>query len=707
MPEFAHVPYNFVPLPDRIVAGDDPPGRDSYAAGRHCGWFDIEAETLTPTYTRAAVGIGSNYAPPTSEHAGQPSDFFHHGDTDRTPVIPGSSLRGMSRMLYEIMTSSRIDQFERRRYFFRSFAAMGQTGLRDLYMSRFSKDRLVGGILAKDGDRLALRVSTGFPKGFVVIDARDVEPNISGKYYSSHERSVTISEDMEPERYLEVRKASLEPRGIRRRDAHQAWLIIPGRDIPRRDRDGRPVGQRRWYQAILKPDETEVREYAVPDDVYADYLAWGKMAHGARFERNDGNAPRKLEAGQPAFALVDESGDAVEVIGANMMMALRYRFGVGDVAARHGSQDSAEVNTSLDMATALFGCVGANRQIKGRVSFGDLTCRTGSPWLADPDLRWVELLGPKPTSFQLYLQQPGGEPVNWENPDARLSGRKLYWHRPSAAAEAALHREAGKHQSVETCIRPVREGVRFTGRVRFENLSDEELYGLYATLQLPSNMAHKMGMAKSLGLGSVRIHVKDVALFDMPARYSSLSESGLRPATAASAVLENGRQSLITIARGRKATDIWRGPRMKALAALLTFEPKLDAELTAVPPVNDRQWKDRRPLEDAVSLFEGDTGRAIVLQDVLPPGVTRPDVPAAGSGPARPAPIVPTTPEYKPGDIVTLEVVSSNGYSGQVRLPDGKILAVSPIGRTPEGQKGKFKIVRASGGGQIKEVRPA
>ncbi len=64
--------------------------------------------------------------------------------------------------------------------------------------------------------------------------------------------------------------------------------------------------------------------------------------------------------------------------------------------------------------------------------------------------------------------------------------------------------EVKKHITQYTEIEPIMTGT-FTGKIRFENLTDIELGSLLFALDLPKGCAHKIGMGKPLGLGSVRI----------------------------------------------------------------------------------------------------------------------------------------------------------------------------------------------------------
>ena len=75
-----------------------------------------------------------------------------------------------------------------------------------------------------------------------------------------------------------------------------------------------------------------------------------------------------------------------------------------------------------------------------------------------------------------------------------------------------------------TPIEVLNPATIFTSRIRFENLTDEELGLLLLALDLPEIQAHKLGMGKSIGLGSVRI-TPTLHLDDKASRYGNLFES--------------------------------------------------------------------------------------------------------------------------------------------------------------------------------------
>jgi CRISPR/Cas system CSM-associated protein Csm3 (group 7 of RAMP superfamily) len=122
-------PYNFVPLPEKVlvIGKETLPDHDRYHQKRHTGYLTLDIKTETPMYTRCAYPttvwnqaefrkpdgtldmafFDGEKPKPISVRATQ--DFFHRG-TPNLPVIPGSTIRGMTRALVETLAFAKISK---------------------------------------------------------------------------------------------------------------------------------------------------------------------------------------------------------------------------------------------------------------------------------------------------------------------------------------------------------------------------------------------------------------------------------------------------------------------------------------------------------------------------------------------------------------------------------------------------------------------
>jgi CRISPR/Cas system CSM-associated protein Csm3 (group 7 of RAMP superfamily) len=118
----ASAPYNFIPLPETIVpAVDDAnrlPDHDCYSPNRRTGYFDITLVTKSPLYIRCPFTLeefireqeDDETSLPYKERVKNIPDFFYTKEKSKKskPVIPGSSLRGMLRILLEIVSYGKM-----------------------------------------------------------------------------------------------------------------------------------------------------------------------------------------------------------------------------------------------------------------------------------------------------------------------------------------------------------------------------------------------------------------------------------------------------------------------------------------------------------------------------------------------------------------------------------------------------------------------
>ncbi|MCS7003457.1 MAG: RAMP superfamily CRISPR-associated protein, partial [Dehalococcoidia bacterium] len=120
----ARAPYNFVPLPDRVVsvAPSKLPDHDRFHPDRHSGYFDVTLTTETPLYIRGLLKEHEALNPDASRN--KPDFFAINGE----PVIPGSSLRGMLRSMVEIITFSKLQPMSDRQLMYRAVGDMTSLG---------------------------------------------------------------------------------------------------------------------------------------------------------------------------------------------------------------------------------------------------------------------------------------------------------------------------------------------------------------------------------------------------------------------------------------------------------------------------------------------------------------------------------------------------------------------------------------------------
>jgi CRISPR/Cas system CSM-associated protein Csm3 (group 7 of RAMP superfamily) len=205
--------------------------------------------------------------------------------------------------------------------------------------------------------------------------------------------------------------------------------------------------------------------------------------------------------------------------------------------------------------------------LQGRLVFEDCTLNDDHrDKISTTEYTLPELSEPKPWHAPFYLDAAG-----------MIRGRKFYLHHEPQNLHTKV--KTKRNCTIQESILP---GAVFSGRVRFTNLTAAELGLLLWGLELddlppvdaqgnrpPALKAHKLGLGKPLGLGSVKIRVVELALLDLAPRYQEFSwpEPG-RTALATGLTGAALRQKIQEL-KSRWAADAFAGHEQ--LGALLTF----------------------------------------------------------------------------------------------------------------------------------------
>lgn len=576
--ELARAPYNFVPLNDVVVPFNSPPRRDCYHADRLSGYLDIRIKTRTPLF------IGG-------KHCDQ--DVFM-AVQEGQPYVPGSSWRGLIRELIEIVSYGHFTMLDaNRRLFFRALMDSAKN-LETEYQQAMQTQR------------------SGSGKG------PKYEPKSLGGYLTYREDTqqyaIAPAKHHDPKGYQFVAKENaLEPFSYKKLPETGGYWVVSGNmpnkkrmvEIGPRDPNGKPIVLSNDDVGDYR-DDTE-RNTKRKDGSHTGELDLLQMAKDRRTGKIQSSVV-EFPAGVPVFysQTVDACGQTRVRFGHTPYFRVSYNYTVGKHVPEHLREDGIR-DASLDLAEILFGRVGKTAT---RLFFEDLTLTPStSQWQVEGD--WVPkvLNSPKPTTFQHYLEQPdpigSGGLNHWNTPEAAIRGYKAYWHRvtpaDSSQEESWVEPDPIDLEDTQhiTMHQVVQAGTTFTGRIRFENLSPEELGAVLFVLQLPEGCALKLGMGKPLGLGSVEVSVDRIIQWRPAVYYRSLVhqetwELGEEDIKAQSETYRQAFERYMLDAihaheavneRSALHASLWDELRLRQLKKMLTV-PKGTGEQNA-------QWNDR------------------------------------------------------------------------------------------------------------------
>ena len=506
----ATAPYNFVSLPEKILPSpieDIEDYKEQVADPENLsGEIEIDIESLTPLF------IGGN-----GEKSFAPV----------TEIIPGSSLRGMFKNIFKIVTCGAFrgctgsqkkgEDFNDEHIYFRCLMAPNSAPawMEDLH--KLYGDRMTS-------TREGKPVKNARP-GFL-IQKTDGNFFIAPAIYRSDRKDDKI--------LIKEYEKKFNDRVQIRNDSRVTWhgniaYIITGSQRADKlldkkayervaDKDKKKLGKQFIrFTKIDYVDWSRDHWIELPEDVRLSYehdrnrkgvnLFKDKgILKRAKIEEMTGKSLPDVKTLVPCHFL--EEGGTVTAFGHGQCFRIPYKKAIGKLVPENLKDEKI-----IDFADAIFG---RESFWASRVFFEDAkpveTIQTLSP-----DLAHV-LAQPNPTSYQLYLKQEEGKKLNhWDSNGAQLRGYKMYWHLDKndvdwQANDDERKNDSGKPDDKKLCkkITPLKEGRHFTAKIRFQNLTKIELGALLMIFDLndAKNPAYKIGMGKPLGLGSIKVTPK-------------------------------------------------------------------------------------------------------------------------------------------------------------------------------------------------------
>jgi CRISPR-associated protein (TIGR03986 family) len=242
--------------------------------------------------------------------------------------------------------------------------------------------------------------------------------------------------------------------------------------------------------------------------------------------------------------------------------------------------------------------------LASRLSFTDGIYQSNlGPDPCYPARKWKIQSTPKPPSAALYFYNSNGRDAASQyikktdlggDPSHHVpKGRKFYPHHAvppeffgTCDAPWCSHKKDGDDDDNQRMkVGPVKAGAQFRFRVRFENLSAEDIGLLVAALRPAPEVRYKLGLGRPLGLGTVRLDPSRVAkVVDTTIRYD--------PANLAQRLPDHLSDLQV------------QGPANLADPAFLALTGKQYAGIEH-PKVNRAaQWRDVEPADSESRLFE-------------------------------------------------------------------------------------------------------
>ncbi len=175
----------------------------------------------------------------------------------------------------------------------------------------------------------------------------------------------------------------------------------------------------------------------------------------------------------------------------------------------------------IDYARALFGYADEAGSYRSKLSFSDAVALGD----AEPgEEQRLILAEPKPSSYLDYLRQDPGGVVTYNSDSFFLRGAKQYWLHESPAPA-----KTGANGKIVSSMRPLKAGVKFAGKIRFQNLRKDELGLLLWAVRLNDGSQMNVGRAKAYGYGRISVSIREAKRVDLRRAYDTEQGLALNP----------------------------------------------------------------------------------------------------------------------------------------------------------------------------------
>lgn len=492
-------PYNFIPLSDKILLPYDSveslPAHDRIDPSLKTGEICVTMVADTPVF----VSDGDKNDP-----------HFFRGSNGKY-MIPGSTIRGMVRENMQILGFGLMrpgEDLEDIQIFFRDFASA--SGSRDDPLKKYycaalgikqmpmpsgrpkAIPQLVkSGYLKKEKGKYKIYPS----KGSYMLVRRD-HPGVRC-FGTEDARTENVYYRAEGDRVKEIRPAVGEKNGLRR-----GTLLYTGKPVRSWNRQTGRLEDHPNHLYLIPEADWSAQPLTLDEDDVLSYMEdFEKRRNVLGRNRNFWNLP--LEGREKPVFYVQYEGHVYFGMSRFLRIGYRYPLSCGLPESHKAGMDK------LDFPRAILGYVSKNSgSYRSRVSFGDFAA-DGETYEMPPISM---ILGePKPSYYPGYVV--GGKHYNHE--DFRLRGYKQYWLKEVEATD-----DNGKPRAATT-IRPLPRGTKFSGTIRYKNLTEAELGLLLWCLRLEKGCYQSVGMAKPYGYGRMRLTIDAIKEFEAPALYDS------------------------------------------------------------------------------------------------------------------------------------------------------------------------------------------
>lgn len=460
-------PYNFIPLGDKCH-------KTTYQKGDYTGYIECILETKTPLIMIDS-SIKKEEQLENGKHICYPKSFT----IDNRPAIPGSELRGMIRNVFETVTQS----------------CLVNTDSKIQFSGRYAGNMLQPGLLVYENGKCSLY---------------ECEKYLVENFQIIKELKKYKSGDLINFSY-----------GYNRKKTKIVTSIDCG-NLKGYLRKGEPLGNKVFYHIFVKTNEKVETGNIDLNVLYQE-------ACEKYYENMERNHINQCSGDYRPVWYEHVKNRVYLSLGQNGQTHFHRQF----TRMYPSSFKECENINNVCEACQVFGTANDNFVLPSRVRFTDaiLLDNQESYYKFNKPITLEELSTPKSNNPYFYmLLKENGEVIDYatnflwnvdfkskfskkkttttllDDDEIQIRGRKFYWHFNSSLDKKVIKTKRNVR------VKPLKDNLLYKFRVYFNDLTKEQLEHLNMSICLEngSNYCHKLGMAKSLGFGSVKIETTDI-----------------------------------------------------------------------------------------------------------------------------------------------------------------------------------------------------
>lgn len=505
--DYSYAPYNFIPLSKRVVERytdiEELPGHDEFVNDTLSGEIEYTVENITDLIISNGNG-----------------KFFRN--IDNKYAIPGSTIRGKLRSNVSILGFSAIAQdIEDDRFLYRRFASSS---------SKLNKEY---------NDRLGMKIERSNGKSFSTLK------NVNAGYVkkiSDEEYVIIKSKVIKGKTYFRISEKDLMHKyngmkGIkfmnnkRKTPNYEPYTREISFEVNESNNGIKSIGEKNQLKnngyilgsgsIYKKQSHYIINEIDTEKDNENDYVRLS--ADDIRIYKKYYIKDKKSKLNNKGFySLPENRGDIkpifyVEYNGKVYFGFTQYLRLFYDKSIYDGIPDIHKVDI-LDYKKSIFGFTNTKNSYKSRVSVEDAVLVGGVK-----TRNHTMVLGePKATCVHLYLKQDGDKnQLNSYNGEFEIRGVKYYWLKEFVMPEEAKG-------NVNTIEEAVEKGTRFKGKIKFNNLNEDELGLLVWALYIHKDANQNIGKGKPYGFGNIKIKDISIKVQDVNEKYNNIFEDNIK-----------------------------------------------------------------------------------------------------------------------------------------------------------------------------------